>query len=161
MTVTPREMRDAMGCFATGITVITALDAAGRPVGLTVNSFNSVSLEPPLVLFSLDRRANCADAFGDGKPFAVNVLGVEQQAESNHFASKADDKFADIPFEWQAGSNGCAMLNSAIASFECIAEATHDGGDHIIIIGRVTRLNQVEGAAPLLYFQGRYAAIDS
>lgn len=159
MTVTPRAMRDAMGCFATGITVITALDADSRPVGLTVNSFNSVSLEPPLVLFSLDRRANCADAFGDGKPFAVNVLGADQQAESNHFASKADDKFADIPFDWQPGGNGCAMLNSAIASFECVTEATHDGGDHVIIIGRVTRLNQAEAAAPLLYYQGRYAEI--
>jgi len=159
MTVTPREMRDAMGCFATGITVITAKDADGKPVGLTVNSFNSVSLEPPLVLFSLDRRANCAEAFAVGSAFAVNVLGVEQQAESNHFASKADDKFADIPFAWHAGSNGCAMLDSAIARFECITETTHDGGDHVIVIGRVTCLNRAEDGAPLLYFQGRYAEI--
>ncbi len=160
MTVTPREMRDAMGCFATGITVITAQDANGRHVGLTANSFNSVSLEPPLVLFSLDRRANCVDAFTLEMAFTVNVLGVEQQAVSNHFASKADDKFADMDFAWQTGDNGCAMLDGAIASFECVTEAVHEGGDHVIIVGRVTHLNQVEDASPLLYFQGRYAALD-
>lgn len=160
MTVTPREMRDAMGCFATGITVITALDGDGRHVGLTANSFNSVSLEPPLVLFSLDRRANCVDAFNADMAFTVNVLGADQQAVSNHFASKADDKFADLDFVWQAGGNGCAMLDGAIASFECVTDAVHEGGDHVIVVGRVTGLNQIEDASPLLYFQGRYAGID-
>ncbi len=159
MTVTPREMRDAMGCFATGITVITARDAAGRHVGLTANSFNSVSLEPPLVLFSLDRRANCVDAFNLGLAFTVNVLGADQQAVSNHFASKADDKFAEMDFAWQAGDNGCAMLDGAIASFECVTDAVHEGGDHVIVVGRVTHLNQVGDASPLLYFQGSYAGI--
>ncbi|MDF1722178.1 MAG: flavin reductase family protein [Minwuia sp.] len=160
MTVTPREIRDAMGCFATGITVITALDADGRHVGLTANSFNSVSLDPPLVLFSLDRRANCVDAFRTDLGFAVNVLGEEQQAVSNHFASKADDKFADLEFDWQVGGNGCALLDGAIASFECVTDALHDGGDHVIVVGRVTRLNRVEGASPLLYFQGQYAGLE-
>lgn len=161
MTVTPREMRDAMGCFATGITVITALDADGRHVGLTANSFNSVSLEPPLVLFSLDRRANCVDAFSTDMAFTVNVLGVDQQAVSNHFASKADDKFANLDFVWQSGANGCAVLDGAIASFECVTDAVHEGGDHVIVVGRVTGLNQVEDASPLLYFQGRYAGIET
>ncbi len=157
MTFDQRELRDVLGCFATGVTIITARDAAGKPVGLTVNSFSSVSLEPPLVLFSLDRAANSADAFGVGQPFNVNVLGQQQQAQSNHFASKVDDKFASDEFDWQDGGNGCRVLEGALAHLECTCEALHDGGDHWIIIGRVARISASGEGPPLLYFRGRYA----
>lgn len=159
MTVSPRELRDTMGMFATGVTVITGVDGDGRPVGLTANSFNSVSLDPPLVLFSLDNRANCAGAFAGGRPFAVNILGAGQEAQSNHFASKSDDKFADIAFDWTPGENGCALIAGAIAVLECAVETLHEGGDHWIVIGRVDRVVRTEETRPLLYWRGRYSRL--
>lgn len=159
MTVSPRELRDTMGWFATGVTVITALDQRGRPVGVTANSFNSVSLDPPLVLFSLDHLANCNDAFAEGQPFTVNVLRADQEAQSNHFASKSDDKFTDTAFTWAPGENGCPVLEGTVATFECTAEAIHAGGDHRIIVGRVHRVSQSETGEPLVFFKGRYARL--
>ncbi|MEC9345873.1 MAG: flavin reductase family protein [Pseudomonadota bacterium] len=159
MTVSPRELRDTMGMFATGVTIITAVDGEGRPVGLTANSFNSVSLDPPLVLFSLDHRANCAAAFARGQPFAVNILGADQEAQSNHFASKSEDKFADSAFDWAPGENGCALIAGAIATLECAVESVHEGGDHWIIVGRVSRVVRAEEPDPLLFWRGRYLRI--
>lgn len=155
-----RHLRDVFGCFATGVTIITAREESGNAVGLTANSFSSVSLDPPLILFNLDRDANCARAFGVGRPFTVNVLRHDQQAESNHFASKVEDKFASGEFEWEDGANGCPTLNGALASLECTCDSLHDGGDHWIIIGRVSRATGDTEGAPLLYYRGRYASLE-
>jgi flavin reductase (DIM6/NTAB) family NADH-FMN oxidoreductase RutF len=159
MTIDQRELRDVLGCFATGVTIITGREPDGRPTGLTANSFSSVSLDPPLVLFSLDRGANCAAAFDVGRPFTVNVLSEAQQEHSNLFASKAEDKFA-AGGGWSEGGNGCARLEAALAHLECTCDSLHDGGDHWIIVGRVDRAEGRADGSPLLYFRGRYAAID-
>jgi flavin reductase (DIM6/NTAB) family NADH-FMN oxidoreductase RutF len=155
-----RQLRDVFGCFATGVTIITAREANGMPVGLTANSFSSVSLDPPLILFNLDRAANCARAFDVGMPFTVNVLRHDQQAQSNHFASKVEDKFASGEFVWTDGENGCPVLDGALASLECICDSLHDGGDHWIIIGRVTQTESGNDGAPLLFYRGRYAGLE-
>lgn len=157
MAVSPRELRDVLGSFATGVTIITGVDEDGGPVGLTANSFNSVSLDPPLVLFSLDRGANCVSAFQEGKPFTVNVLRDDQQPHSNHFASKADDKFAEMDFTWAEGENGCAVIEGSLAHLECTCESLHEGGDHWIVIGRVSRIEGDPEGRPLVFFRGRYA----
>ncbi|WP_417519035.1 flavin reductase family protein [Minwuia sp.] len=155
-----RELRDVFGCFATGITIITTREADGTPVGLTANSFSSVSLDPPLILFNLERGANCASAFVEGGAFTVNILRHDQQAQSNHFASKIEDKFASDEFVWSDGKNGCPRLVQALANLECVCTSMHDGGDHIIIIGRVTDTSRKKSGAPLLYFKGGYAGLE-
>lgn len=155
-----RQLRDVFGCFATGVTIITAREKDGTPVGLTANSFSSVSLDPPLILFSLDRGANCASAFAVGEPFIVNVLRHDQQAQSNHFASKVDDKFAGRGTDWVEGENGCPGLKGALASLECTCDSLHDGGDHWIIVGRVSRAIGDADGAPLLFFRGHYAGLE-
>lgn len=158
MSVSPRSLRDAMGSFATGITVITAKGDGNQPVGLTANSFNSVSLDPPLVLFSLDRGASCCDAFSEGKPFVVNILASDHQDHSNRFAAKSDDKFAGIEGAVEA-RNGCVALSGALARFECTSDKVHDGGDHLIIVGRVDHLEHRTDGEPLLFFRGGYHQI--
>lgn len=155
-----RHLRDVFGCFATGVTIITAREASGVPVGLTANSFSSVSLDPPLILFNLDRDANCARAFSVGSSFTVNVLKHDQQAQSNHFASKVEDKFASGEFSWTDGENGCPVLDGALAVLECTCDSLHDGGDHWIIIGRVTRAAGDGDGEPLLFYRGRYAGLE-
>lgn len=154
-----RQLRDVFGCFATGVTIVTARRPDGTPVGLTANSFSSVSLDPPLILFNLDRGANCAEAFTLGAPFTVNVLRDSQQVESNHFASKVDDKFAHSDIAWQEGENGCPSLLDALAHLECSCDSLHDGGDHWIIIGRVSRASGSPDGSPLLFYRGRYAEL--
>lgn len=158
MSISERDYRDVMGRFATGVTVVTGLDAGGAPVGVTVNSFSSVSLAPPLVLFSLDRAADSLAPLSGASHFSVNVLSENQIELSNNFARDQDDKFAGVP--WAPCRNGCPLLDGVLAVIECAAEATHDGGDHVIFIGRVERAVTFDHARPLLYYQGAYARID-
>lgn len=154
MPLDSRAFRDALGCFATGVTVITTLDPKGQPVGFTANSFNSVSLEPPLVLFSLGRRAHSLRAFLSSHDFAVNVLAADQEALADLFAKPAADKWAGLDFEaWQSG---CPVLPGATANFECRIRYTHDGGDHVIFVGEVTALAHDPSRRPLLFHHGRY-----
>lgn len=154
---TARDFRDAMGCFATGITVISTLTPAGEPVGMTVNSFASVSLDPPLVLYSLARNASRFKEFAEADCFVVNVLDAAHQPVSNRFATKGVSGWDDVDFEtW---STGCPVLSDALAVFECATEARHEGGDHIIIMGRVMRLGHRAGGTPLLYYRGTYSRI--
>ncbi len=160
MTVPSREFRDAMGRFATGVTVVTGIGADGGPVGLTVNSFNSVSLEPPLILFSLDRAENSMGPFSDCSHFAVNVLGEHQAELSQAFAARdGADKWIGV--SWRPGRNACPLLAGVLATFECTTETTHDGGDHVIFIGRVDHVATAASGRPLLFFQGDYARMDS
>lgn len=159
MTFTQRAFRDALGCFATGIAVVTTVDAAGAPVGVTINSFSSVSLDPPLVLFSLGRRAQSFEAFIGAGRFAVNVLSAEQQELSVRFSRLGSDKFADLAYEtWETG---CPILDGCLANLDCVTEAMHDGGDHVILVGRVLRLDSRRTGAPLLYFRGRYVRLEA
>ena len=153
-----RDFRSALGCFATGITVMTTCDPDGRMVGITVNSFASVSLDPPLVSFCLDRNAFSVDSFLNAPYFGVNVLSEDQEQLSAAFArSSAGDKFVGIPFE--IGTTGCPLLPDCLSHLECTREAAHSAGDHLIVIGRVVRLAQRKEGKPLLYFRGRYARL--
>lgn len=153
-----RDFRNALGCFATGITIMTTCADDGNLVGITVNSFASVSLDPPLVSFCLDRVAHSRGAFLTAPSFNVNVLSEEQEPLSAAFArSTARDKFVGVPFE--LGANGCPLLTDCLSHLECEREATHQAGDHLIVIGRVVRLWQRAEGKPLLYFRGRYARL--
>jgi len=154
-----REFRNALGCFATGIAIMTTRDADGRFIGITVNSFASVSLEPPLVSFCLDRNANSLSGFLAAPHFGVNVLSEGQELLSAAFArSSSGDKFVGIAFE--VGDTGCPFLADCLTHLECAREAVHDAGDHLIVVGRVLRLAQRAEGRPLLYFRGRYARLD-
>ncbi len=156
-TFTGQELRTALSQFATGITVITAPTADGPPIGITVNSFSSVSLEPPLILFSLARSFNGFNAFCDAQAFAVNVLTSDQQALSNQFAASGGDKWAGVT--WVEGEGGCPILSDTLASFECVPWAQYDGGDHVIIVGKVHRIQTTEEYEALIYFRSGYAEL--
>ena len=153
-----RDFRTALGCFATGIAIMTAREPDGRFVGITVNSFSSVSLDPPLVSFCLDRNANSLNGFLSAAHFGVNVLSEGQEPLSAAFArSSGGDKFVGVDFT--VGENGCPLLADCLTHLECIREAVHDAGDHLLVIGRVIRLGQRTEGRPLLYFRGRYARL--
>ncbi|MCR9070154.1 MAG: flavin reductase family protein [Alphaproteobacteria bacterium] len=152
--VSPGDFRAVLGRYATGVTVVTTRAPGGQPVGLTVNSFTSVSLEPPLVLFCLDRDAGSLPAFEAANGFAVNILGVGQEAVSNRFADPQAAKFAEDGFaEW---STGAPILADALAALDCGVHARYDGGDHIILVGRVHRLAVLSDGDPLIYWCGSY-----
>jgi len=150
----PDEFRAALGSFATGVTVVTALDANGLPIGLTANSFNSVSLSPPLVLWSLSRRAGSMPAFSSGSHYAINILAAEQHALAVRFASKDIDRFAGVAF--RKGASGAPVLEGSAAVFECFNRSQYEEGDHIIFVGEVEHCERREGASPLIFHGGRY-----
>ena len=150
----PRTLRDALGCFATGVTVVTCLDEAGKPVGLTANSFTSVSLDPPLLLVCLAKDAASAAALLAAPNFAVNVLQTGQQPASIRFSTRAEDRFG--PNDWSPGELGAPVLKASLGVFECEAYAVHEGGDHHILLGRVIKATFDAALDPLLYFRGRY-----
>ncbi|SEG72157.1 p-hydroxyphenylacetate 3-hydroxylase reductase component [Marinobacterium lutimaris] len=154
-TMDSHAFRRALGNFATGITVVTAQSPAGERIGLTVNSFNSVSLDPPLILWSLDKRsADSLEVIRQSGHFAVNVLAADQLDISNHFARPQDDKFALIRFA--EGPGGSPLLDNCAARFHCALHQEVDAGDHWILIGRVLDFDDL-GRAPLLYHQGAYS----
>lgn len=155
MSLDSLALRTALGQYATGVTVVTTLDAEGRPVGLTVNSFASVSLDPPLVLWSLAASSACMQAFKSCAHFAVNVLAVDQVEVSNHFALAGYDKFAEVV--WTPGLGGVPLLDDCCARFECGSHSYHSGGDHTIFIGRIERFERFE-RPPLVFHGGRYCA---
>jgi flavin reductase (DIM6/NTAB) family NADH-FMN oxidoreductase RutF len=147
-----------MGHFATGVTVITTQDREGAPNGLTANAFMSLSLNPPLVLISVDKGATCYACFEPENGFTVNFLGEEQEEISRRFATKGADKFAGI--EWHTGANGAAVIDGAIAHVECKITQRHDGGDHTIIVGEIVNASAT-GERPLLFFKGKYQRLPS
>jgi flavin reductase (DIM6/NTAB) family NADH-FMN oxidoreductase RutF/pimeloyl-ACP methyl ester carboxylesterase len=149
-----RTFRDALGCFATGVTIITAMGSDGKPIGLTANSFTSVSLDPPLLLVCIANNAGSAPILRDVERFAVNVLQIGQQPTSNRFAGKDEDRFAATP--WEVGEFGTPVLTGSLSSFECERNALHDGGDHFILVGRVLKAMFEPRRDPLLYFRGKY-----
>ena len=151
-TVDPLQFREACGRYATGVTVMTAVDGSGRGVGVTVNSFSSVSLDPPLVQFSLDRGASTFHVFEKADRFVVNVLARDQKEISNRFADRSD--FEGLAHEHWDG--GCPVLPGCLATIGCEGYATYDGGDHLIILGRVSRIEAGSPGEPLLFFRGGY-----
>jgi 3-hydroxy-9,10-secoandrosta-1,3,5(10)-triene-9,17-dione monooxygenase reductase component len=156
VVVDPLTFRKALGAFATGVTVVTAQGTDGRDVGVTANSFNSVSLDPPLVLWSLNRSSASLGAFTEGKGFAVHILAAHQQALSDRFASRAGNRFADLPF--QRGIGGAPLLAGCVARFECRLAFRYDGGDHEILVGEVVAFDH-STLPPLVYHGGRYGAV--
>jgi flavin reductase (DIM6/NTAB) family NADH-FMN oxidoreductase RutF len=133
--IDPRDFRNALGTFATGVTIITAVAPDGRPYGLTCNSFASVSLNPPLVLWSLGLYSSSLGAFQNASHFAVNILGESQQELANKFAKSSDDKFTGIA--WTPGLGKAPLLAGCVANFQCRAANRYYGGDHVIFLGAV------------------------
>jgi len=158
MTFDSLAYRQAMGRFATGVTVVTTLDAGGAPVGVTVNSFSSVSLAPPLVLFCLDRQAWAFPALTEARHFAVNVLRASQQRLSEAFSNSHVNVWDEVAYE--RGRRGCPILAGCLANIECRLDRLHDGGDHVILVGRVETIACAEAESPLVFYRGRYSRLD-
>ncbi|MFC4294327.1 alpha/beta fold hydrolase [Novosphingobium tardum] len=149
-----RTLRDALGCFATGVTIVTARDADGVPVGLTANSFTSLSLDPPLLLVCVANTSGSAAVLREASHFAVNVLQIGQQPTSNRFAGRNEDRFGQTA--WEEGEQGIPVLTGSLGIFECSRHAVHEGGDHFILVGKVERAQFEPRRDPLLYFRGKY-----
>jgi len=150
-----KQFRNALGSFATGVTIITTRDEAGGAIGVTANSFNSLSLDPPLVLWSIGVKAFSYPAFAKAKHFVVHVLAADQQALSDRFARPSTEKFDGVAFEHGLGD--VPLFPGCAAVFECSTERCVEGGDHVIMIGRVERFSVNESALPLMSYRGRYA----
>ena len=151
--IDPRDFRNALGTYATGVTIITAAGTDGKPYGITCNSFASVSLNPPLVLWSLVLYSSSLSAFQNASHFAVNVLGVSQQALANKFAKSSDDKFAGV--DWRPGLGNAPILTDSVANFQCRAANRYYGGDHVIFLGAVEGYSYGR-KEPLLFARGGY-----
>ena len=156
MSIDQRELRNAFGCFATGITVVSTKDRTGTPIGITANSFSSLSLDPPLVLFCVDSSINSFEAFESCRHFCVNILRDSQQDLSDNFARSSPDKWDGV--EYAHGENGCPVFEDTLAILECTKHGMYEGGDHLIVVGRVTRITYDDGL-PLIYYKGAYATL--
>jgi flavin reductase (DIM6/NTAB) family NADH-FMN oxidoreductase RutF len=154
-----RAFRDVLGRFATGVVIVTAAAPDGHPVGMTINSFNAVSLDPPLVLFSVDRRARSLKPLRSAPGLGVNILARDQQDLSDRFARPRDDKWEGV--RWRAGIGGAPLLEGAVGHIECVRHAVHEGGDHLIFVCRVVGLEAAGGSGePLAWYRGCYCGLD-
>jgi flavin reductase (DIM6/NTAB) family NADH-FMN oxidoreductase RutF len=152
--VTAAEFRQALGHFVTGVTVVTALAPSGRPEGMTVNAFTSLSLEPPLVLVCLTRATRLLPIFESATHFAVNVLSADQRDLSVGFSRLDGDRFHAV--SWRPWTTGAPVLDGCVANLECLRTGRHDGGDHVILVGQVERLAYDATQPPLLFARGDY-----
>ena len=150
----PREYRNVLGTFTTGVTIVTATGADGIRAGVTANSFTSVSLDPPLVLWSLARTSQSLKVFDSSTHWAVHILSQEQEALSGRFARRSDDKFAGL--DTRTGLGGAPLLPDCTARLQCRTAHRYDGGDHVIFVGEVLQLERSE-LPPLVYQSGAYA----
>jgi flavin reductase (DIM6/NTAB) family NADH-FMN oxidoreductase RutF len=150
-----RALRDAFGCFATGVTIVTGADAGGRPVGFTANSFTSVSLDPPMLLVCPGRSASSLPAIRETGRFGVNVLSAGQRATAERFAMRGVDRFAEG--SWVEAESGVLLLEGACANFACTLVNDIEAGDHQVLIGRIDSFRSAGERDPLLYLRGRYA----
>jgi len=153
-TFSALEFRAALGAFATGVTIITARSASGDLIGFTANSFSSVSLEPPLVLWSLSRQARSMESFRTSSHYAINVLAVDQQSLAERFAKPGAERWSGVGY--QNGVADAPLLDGAAATFECFNRSRYDEGDHCIFVGQVERCQHRVGASPLLFHGGRF-----
>jgi len=152
-----RAFRSALGCFPTGVAVITTTSSAAQHMGITVNSFASVSLDPPLVLWCLDKKSDRFNAFTNAPGYTINILGTEHQSVSSRLAKQGEHSLDGVALE--ATELGPPALMDALAVFECTSEQVHDAGDHVILVGRVVRFHRHEAGAPLVFFKGKYGAL--
>ena len=158
MSVDSQEFRKALGRFATGVTIVTGLAEDGQPVGVTVNAFSSVSLDPPLVLICLAKTTGCLGAFSKGDRFVVNFLREDQERLSIAFAGPQEHKFKNRAFHtWDSG---CPVLPGCLANLECTRIDVHAAGDHFIVVGRVDRIEHADTGRPLLFYRGAYGLVD-
>lgn len=158
LAIDPRELRKVLSSFVTGVTVVTAVDAQGNYHGVTANSFNSVSLDPPLVLWSQALRAFSHPVYRDARHFAINILSSDQIDVSNRFAKSGEDKFSGIAI--RKGLNGVPLIEGCLAYLECSRHAAHEAGDHMIFIGRIDRM-ECNGSRPLVFGSGRYLVAET
>lgn len=149
-----RALRNALGRFATGVAIVTAIDPDGHPIGLTINSFSAVSLSPALVLWCLDNGSHNLPAFRQASHHAISILASDQQDLSNHFATWPGERFTGQA--WHAGLGGAPVFQGCCATFEVVNETAHVAGDHTIFIGRVERFGERQDLPPLLFHAGRY-----
>jgi 3-hydroxy-9,10-secoandrosta-1,3,5(10)-triene-9,17-dione monooxygenase reductase component len=149
-----RGLRDVLGCYATGVAIVTTRTSAGEHVAVTVNSFSSLSLNPPLILFSLGKTARILAHFQRSQCFAVNILAHTQEYLSNMFARPSTASWDSAPYS--EGANGCALFADVLAQLECARYAEIDGGDHRTFMGEVTQMHLGPAADPLLFYRGRY-----
>jgi flavin reductase (DIM6/NTAB) family NADH-FMN oxidoreductase RutF len=156
MTVSKDEFRRALGHFASSVTVVTCRSEDGRPLGITVSAFSSLSLDPPLVLICIDKRASLHDHLKEGDHFAVNILAEDQELISRRFASKVEDRFEGIGY--REGDVGAPLISGALATIECRIVHSYPGGDHTIIVGEVLA-TEVSNGRPLAYFRGGYVQL--
>lgn len=150
-----RALRDAFGCFATGITVVTSFDSARKPVGFTANSFTSVSLDPPLLLVCPGKKVSALPAILESRVFGVNVLAADQEHVSRRFTMPGVDRFAEA--QWVEAENGVLLLEGAVTNFACRIENEVDAGDHLLLIGRIESFRAACERQPLMYVKGAYA----
>ena len=148
------DFRAALGMFATGVTIVTGRAQDGTVIGLTANSFNSVSLDPPLVLWSLAQAAASLGMFSKGSHYAINVLAADQKVLAERFALKGADRWNGV--EFSEGIGGAPLLHGAAATFECFNRSRYEEGDHVIFVGEVERCGHRTGASPLLFHGGRF-----
>lgn len=148
-----RQFRDVLGRYCSGVTVVTTI-SGGEPIGLTCQSFTSVSLDPPLVAFLPTRQSRAFAAIQRAGHFCVNFLGADQMDLSNKMASRGDDKFADVA--WSISKSGSALIEGTVGYVDCTVHAVHEAGDHYVVIGKVVDMAVGEDFEPLLYFRGRY-----
>ncbi len=151
--IDPRDFRNALGTYATGVTIITAAAPDGKPYGLTCNSFASVSLNPPLVLWSLVVYSSSLTVFQNASHFTVNVLGASQQGLANKFAKSSDDKFNGV--DWSPGLGSAPVLAECVANFQCRSVNRYYGGDHVIFLGAVEAYTY-NTKEPLLFARGKF-----
>jgi flavin reductase (DIM6/NTAB) family NADH-FMN oxidoreductase RutF len=156
MPIDKNQLRQVMGHFATGVTIITTFNKDGQMHGLTANAFTSVSLEPPLLLISVDKKAESYPAFEESKVFTVNILADEQEALSRKFAVSGGNKFEGVAY--RRGANGAAILDGTLAYIECTLYAAYEGGDHSLYLGEIQEAEVREGK-PLVFYRGGYRAI--
>ena len=149
-----KEFRASLAMFATGVTIVTARTADGELIGLTASSFNSVSLSPPLVLWSLAQAASAMATFSAGSHYAINILAADQKALAERFAGKREGRWTDVAFTESEG--GLPLIDGAAATFECFNRSRYEEGDHTIFVGEVERCRHREGASPLLFHGGRF-----
>lgn len=147
------QLRQALGLFVTGVTVVTACQADGQRAGLTVSSFNSVSMQPPLVLWSLSRSSQSMQVFESVSHYAIHVLGADQLALGERFAGPREQRWEDLSHDWS--THGCPLLSGCLAVFECSQHSRHVEGDHVIFVGQVQSCYSGPGSSPLLYHRGR------
>jgi flavin reductase (DIM6/NTAB) family NADH-FMN oxidoreductase RutF len=152
--IDPARFRDALGLFPTGVTIVTANHPQAGPIGITANSFSSVSLDPPLILISVANSARSLGALLEAPGFVVNVLRQDQKSLASRFSRSGEDKWAGVPF--QPGYFGAPILPDTMAAFDCVHYAQYEGGDHLIIVGRVVAMEHSVEGDPLLFYRGRY-----